>query len=90
MDPISQGVLGAIVTQATKSKIKFSVAGLFGFVAGMAADLDILIRSTTDPLLFLEYHRQFTHSLVLVPIGVLVIGFYLFFLLGMRLNISFM
>ena len=90
MDPISQGVLGAIVTQATKSKIIFSVAGIFGFVAGMAADLDILIRSTTDPLLFLEYHRQFTHSLVFVPIGGLVTGTFLFFLLGKRLKISFM
>ena len=90
MDPISQGVLGAIVTQATKSEIKFSVAGIFGFVAGMAADLDILIRSTTDPLLFLEYHRQFTHSLVFVPIGGLVTGFFLFFFLGKRLDISFL
>ena len=90
MDPISQGVLGAIVTQATKSKTKSSVAGIFGFVTGMAADLDIFIRSPTDPLLFLEYHRQFTHSLVFVPIGGLVTGFFLFFLLGKRLNISFM
>jgi inner membrane protein len=90
MDPISQGVLGAIVTQATKSKTKSSVAGIFGFVAGMAADLDILIRSPTDPLLFLEYHRQITHSLVFVPIGGLVTGFFLFFIFGKRLNISFM
>ena len=35
----------------------------------MAADLDVLIRSSADPLLFLEYHRQFTHSLVFIPVG---------------------
>ena len=35
----------------------------------MAPDLDILIGSSTDPLLFLEYHRQFTHSLVFIPVG---------------------
>ena len=35
----------------------------------MAADLDVLIRSAEDPLLFLEYHRHFTHALVFIPIG---------------------
>lgn len=35
----------------------------------MAADLDVLIQSPTDPLLFLEYHRQVTHSLVFLPVG---------------------
>lgn len=32
-------------------------------------DLDVLIRSTEDPLLFLDYHRHFTHSLVFIPLG---------------------
>jgi inner membrane protein len=90
MDPVSQGVLGALVPQATKSRTKYSVVGLFGFLAGMAADLDILIRSSADPLLFLEYHRQITHSLVFIPVGGLVTGFFLYFILGKRLNISFM
>ena len=45
------------------------MAGLLGALAGMAPDLDVLIRSSTDPLLFLEYHRQFTHSLAFIPIG---------------------
>jgi inner membrane protein len=35
----------------------------------MAADLDIFIRSSTDPLVGLTYHRHFTHSLLFVPIG---------------------
>jgi inner membrane protein len=38
----------------------------------MAPDLDVLIRSDTDPLLFLEYHRQFTHSLIFIPLGALI------------------
>lgn len=42
---------------------------MLGGIAGMAPDLDVLIRSSVDPLLFLEYHRQFTHSLVFIPIG---------------------
>ena len=39
----------------------------------MAPDLDVLIFSTEDPLLFLEYHRQFTHSLAFIPIGALIV-----------------
>ncbi len=35
----------------------------------MAPDLDVLIRSSTDSLLAIEYHRHFTHSLAFVPIG---------------------
>ena len=46
--------------------------GVIGALAGMAPDLDVLIQSPTDPLLQLEYHRQFTHSLLFIPIGALV------------------
>ena len=61
MDPLSQGVLGAALPQATAARGRYAgSAGVLGFLAGMAADLDVLIRSSTDPLLFLEYHRQFT------------------------------
>lgn len=38
----------------------------------MAPDLDVVIRSSSDPLLFLEYHRHFTHSLAFVPFGALL------------------
>lgn len=35
----------------------------------MAPDLDIFIRSASDPLLAVEYHRHFTHALLFIPIG---------------------
>jgi inner membrane protein len=38
----------------------------------MAPDLDVLIHSADDPLVFLEFHRQFTHSLVFIPFGSLL------------------
>jgi inner membrane protein len=38
----------------------------------MLADADIFIRSLDDPLLTLEYHRQFTHALLFVPVGGLI------------------
>lgn len=79
MDPISQGALGAALATATRERKKklFTVAWL-GALAGMAPDLDVLIQSLTDPLLFLEYHRQFTHALVFIPIGALLVAWPLF------------
>ena len=38
-------------------------------LAGLLADADILIRSSSDSLLTIEYHRHFTHSLVFIPVG---------------------
>ena len=74
MDPISQAALGALAPQAllrapTATKRHLLRVGCIGALAGMAPDLDVLIRSSSDPLLQLEFHRQFTHSLVFIPIG---------------------
>ena len=72
MDPITQGVVGATATQIfSPRRQKLSAAGL-GVASGMAADLDVLISSPVDPLLFLEYHRHFTHALLFIPIGALL------------------
>ena len=79
MDPISQGVLGASFAQvAAKNKGKIVVAAWFGALAGMAPDLDVVIQSPADPLLFLEFHRQFTHSLIFIPFGALLVAWPLF------------
>ena len=81
MDPISQAALGASLAQSfTKDKAKQRSALVIGALAGMAPDLDILIRSDIDPLLFLEFHRQFTHSLIFIPMGALIcaLAFYPF------------
>ena len=69
MDPISQGALGAVAPQLAFPGRKAAAVALLGALAGMAPDLDVFISSPTDPLLFLEYHRQFTHALVFVPVG---------------------
>lgn len=69
MDPITQGALGAVVPVSAFPPEKIRAAALLGCLAGMAPDLDVLISSPTDPLLFLEYHRQFTHALVFIPVG---------------------
>lgn len=72
MDPLTQGVVGASASQLVSRKQEKIAAGVMGFFSGMAADLDVLINSTSDPLLFLEYHRHFTHSLVFIPVGALL------------------
>ena len=77
MDPLTQGTIGAVLPQALGKK-NLGIVALLGFLSGMAPDLDILIRSSTDPLLSLEYHRQFTHSLVFIPFGGLICALFLF------------
>ena len=89
MDPLTQGVLGAALPQASVSRATVAIAGIVGFLSGMAADLDVLIRSATDPLLFLEYHRQFTHSLIFIPIGGMLCALVLHALFGRRAGLSF-
>ncbi|MGR5165921.1 metal-dependent hydrolase [Vibrio astriarenae] len=89
MDPITQGVLGASLSQSVSDKRQVVVAGALGLLAGMAPDLDVLIRSSTDPLLFLEYHRQFTHSLMFIPLGSLLCALVLYPLFAKRCGFTF-
>lgn len=92
MDPISQAALGASLSQSfangssSRNKSKQLSALFIGALAGMVPDLDVLIYSSEDPLLFLEYHRQFTHSLVFIPFGALICA--LLFYLVMRSKLS--
>jgi len=72
MDPLSQGVVGMSASQVVSTRKEMVAASFVGFLSGMAADLDIFIRSADDPLLFLEFHRQFTHSIIFMPIGGLI------------------
>jgi inner membrane protein len=88
MDPLSQGLLGAAAPKSVAPPEHARIAALLGFLAGMAPDLDVLIRSSTDPLLFLEYHRQFTHALVFIPLGGFICGWILHQLLGKRRDLS--
>ncbi len=84
MDPITQGVIGATAAIAIAPKEHSRKAAVLGALGGMAPDLDVLIRSSVDPLLFLEFHRQFTHALVFIPIGGAIVGMVLFALLQRR------
>lgn len=72
MDTITQGLVGALCTQAVAGKKVPKSLFLLGFVAGNFADLDVLIRNS-NPLTQIVYHRQFTHSLLFSPLGALLV-----------------
>lgn len=81
MDPITHGLLGAAVSQAATRPALPKQAIWIGSAAAMIPDLDILIRSSQNPTLLLIYHRHFTHALMFVPLGGLIVCslFMLFF-----------
>ncbi|MGX1925143.1 metal-dependent hydrolase [Vibrio sp. NH-7] len=89
MDPLTQGLIGASLPQSLGKKQHVIVAGVLGMLSGMAPDLDVLIRSSQDPLLYLQYHRQFTHSLLFIPIGSMLCAVVLYPLFAKRFGLSF-
>ena len=82
MDPVSQGLLGTAFSGSIAKKKEIRFAFFCGFIGGVAPDIDILIQSNNNPLLFIEYHRHFTHSLAFVPFGGFIVSviLYLIFL----------
>ena len=88
MDPLSQGTVGAAFAQSVANKNNFFKIGFIGFLAGLIPDLDVLIQSSTDPILSLEYHRQFTHSLFFIPFGSLIFAFLIFPLVKSSLSLK--
>ena len=89
MDPVTQGVVGALFAQTRGAQHTLAKAAVIGALAGMAPDLDVLIRSSSDPLLALEFHRQFTHSLFFIPFGGWLCSLLLYPLLGKRWQLSY-
>lgn len=71
MDFVTHGLLGSVVALSTKPKAQ-TQAAVCGVVGALLPDADVLINSAADPLLVLEYHRQFSHSLVIAPLGALL------------------
>lgn len=75
MDPISQAFIGSGFAQSFAKKANQNKTAFFcGAVGGLVPDLDVLIRSANDPLLSIEYHRHFTHSVFFSPIGGLLVA----------------
>ncbi|MEY4939563.1 MAG: hypothetical protein RIQ93_1298 [Verrucomicrobiota bacterium] len=72
MDPLTHSLLGASLGYAVFSRRLGRTAAAVGALAAFAPDADILIRSASDPLLAIEYHRHFTHALAFAPVGAVI------------------
>ena len=69
MDPLTHIVLGAAVAIAgTRLRTSRRAAALAGVAGGLLPDADVVLRSASDPLFAVEYHRHFTHSLAFLPV----------------------
>ncbi len=69
MDPLTHALAGAATARVVLSRPLAQSAWLPGAVGALLPDADALIRSQTDPLLYAEFHRHFTHALLFIPIG---------------------
>lgn len=80
MDPLTQITVGAVVASVFAKRCDLRLASICGAIAGAAPDIDVLIRSSSDSLLFIDYHRHFTHSLFFIPFGSLIVSSLIYFL----------
>lgn len=72
MDPLTHALAGATLAWIATGNRLGRRRLLIGASAALLPDIDVLIRSASDPLLAVEHHRGFTHSLLFVPIGGIV------------------
>lgn len=86
MDILTQGVIGAVAAQSFARPEHQRRAALAGAIGGLLPDADVLIRSARDPLLSLEFHRHFTHSLSFVPLGAALAATLVWVLLRRRVS----
>jgi len=74
MDPVSHIALGASLSYAVFGRQLGRTAAWAGGLAAFVPDADVFIRSATDPLLGIEYHRHFTHALLFAPVGAALVA----------------
>lgn len=76
MDPLTHALSGAVVARALPTErhaIPPAVAMTVGLLAGAFPDIDVVSRYL-GPFAFFEYHRGPTHSLILLPLWALGLG----------------
>lgn len=74
MDPLTHALLGGTLGYAVFAKPLGRKAAAVGALAAFVPDADVFIRSSSDPLLAVEYHRHFTHSLFFAPVGAAIVA----------------
>lgn len=86
MDLLTHALIGAGAGAATQQPEKMRLGGIAGAVAALLVDLDYFIGSVHDPLLQIEFHRHFSHSMLFIPIGAALAALLLWPLLGRKLG----
>lgn len=74
MDSLTHLVLGASLGYALFHRRLGRTAAAAGGLAAVSPDIDIFVRSATDPLLAIELHRGFTHGLAFAPVGAAIVA----------------
>jgi inner membrane protein len=74
VDPLTHALTGATIAWAVAGPRLGKRSLLIGAAAALAPDLDVLIRSSSDPLLAIEHHRGFTHALLFAPVGAALVA----------------
>ena len=77
MDLVTQATLGASVGEAALGKKVGNKAILWGAIAGIIPDLDVLAAFFTDTVRTLEIHRGFTHSIVFSVLFAPIFGWFI-------------
>jgi inner membrane protein len=72
MDPFTHAVIGATIGYALCGQKLGKHAAALGALSAISPDVDHFVSSKSDPLLYIEYHRFFTHSLLFAFVGAFV------------------
>ncbi len=64
--------MGATLGYALHGRVLGRLAAAVGAAASLLPDADVFIRSAADPLVAVEVHRGFSHSLLFAPVGAAV------------------
>ncbi len=74
MDTVTQAALGACIAQAGFSERLGRKALVVGTVCGLLPDFDVLLSVGSDHFTYLQTHRGWSHSLLVLPIIALFIA----------------
>ena len=86
MDPLTQGVLGAVAAQAALGPRGGRYVWIAGLAGGLLPDADVVLEPLADPALPWELHRHLTHAYLMAPVMGLLAGLALLVLPGFRRN----
>jgi inner membrane protein len=83
MDTLTHALSGALLARATERKapqlnqLPRRLRMWAGFGAAVFPDSDFIFRYLNDPLAYLAFHRGITHSIILLPVWAMALGFLL-------------